>query len=142
MELAIVSTPEEARIVQYLLANDDLDLERSKFWIGNRANTGLIGGKWKGLWAVGFPSKQAINAPVHMSYSASGWEWRNDLTPSSKLPAICEAAKSTNTTPYAACLNNLCSTNARCVPSASAYICKCQEGFYGSGFTCLPSKCP
>ena len=142
MELAIVSTPEEARIIQFLLNNDDVDLERSKYWLGNKPNFGLIGGNWPGVWAENFPVKAAVNAPVYMSYSASGWEWRNDLSPTSKLPAICEARKSGDDTPYSACLNNLCSTNARCIPSASAYQCKCEKGYYGSGFTCIPSKCP
>ena len=142
MDLAIVSTPEEARIIQFLLNNDDEDLERAKYWLGNKANFGLIGGKWAGVWASGFPVKGAVNSPVYMSYSASGWEWRNDLSPTSKLPALCESRKSPSDTPYSVCMNNMCSTNARCIPSASAYQCKCEKGYYGSGFTCIPSKCP
>jgi len=69
-------------------------LERAKYWIGNKPNHGLIGGKWRGVWATGFPIKSVANAPVYMSYSASGWEWRNDLSTSSKLPAICEVNSS------------------------------------------------
>ena len=142
MELAIVSTPEEARILQFLLTNDDENLDRAKYWLGNKPNQGLIGGKWAGVWASGFPVKGAVNAPVYMSYSASGWEWRNDLSPASKLPAICESRKNASDTPYSVCMNNMCSTNARCIPSASAYQCKCEKGYYGSGFTCFPAKCP
>ena len=117
-------------------------MERSKYWLGNKPNFGLIGGKWRGVWASGFPVKSAQNAPVYMSYSASGWEWRNDLSSSSKLPAICEGKQAIDDKSYSKCLNNLCSINAQCSPTATAYTCKCHKGFFGSGFSCAPTNCP
>ena len=44
--------------------------------------------------------------------------------------------------PYSFCLNNLCSTNAQCNPTSSAYTCKCKNGYFGSGFSCVPTNCP
>ena len=44
--------------------------------------------------------------------------------------------------PYSFCLNNLCSTNAQCNPTSAAYTCKCNKGYFGSGFSCVPTNCP
>lgn len=141
MQLAAITTPEEQRVVNYLLQTDDEGLERAKFWTGGKAVNGQLG-QWRGNWASNFPKRQFLQSPVYTSYSASGWEWRNDLSGHSKLPALCEARTIPNEKPNVKCLNNLCSAQAVCTPKGSAYSCRCLEGYFGNGFECSPTNCP
>lgn len=141
MQLATITTPEEQRVINYLLQNDDKGLERAKFWIGNKAVNGQLG-QWRGNWASNYPLRQFLQAPVYSSYSASGWEWRNDLGGKSKLPAICEAKTAVNEKSTVKCLNNLCSAQSTCSAKGSAYSCRCLDGYFGNGFECSPTNCP
>jgi hypothetical protein len=66
MQLTRITTPEEARVVSFLLQSDDQGLERAKFWTGNKlADSNAKYGEWRGLWAQGYPLKQYQNAPVY-----------------------------------------------------------------------------
>ncbi|CBY14616.1 unnamed protein product [Oikopleura dioica] len=138
MELASIQSPEEQRVVNFMLQTDDQGLERAKFWTGNNV-VGKNLGQWRGNWASGFPQKHRNSAPVYMSYSASGWEWRNDININSKFPAICEASSISKSSK---CLNNLCSSQATCAEKGSAYSCRCNDGYFGNGFQCSPTSCP
>ena len=53
-----------------------------------------------------------------------------------------QGKKAIDDKPYSFCLNNLCSTNAQCNPTSAAYTCKCKNGYFGSGFSCVPTNCP
>ena len=89
--------------------------------------------------AASRPSVNLLLLIFFQSYSASGWEWRNDININSKFPAICEASSSSKSSK---CLNNLCSSQATCAQKGSAYSCRCNDGYFGNGFQCSPTSCP